>query len=108
MLESRFAWVMLGVAALIGLFAGGTASGQVFDYLAWRNATPFNVTDPQFGLDVSFFVFGYPWWRFVLSFRLRRAGGEPDRGRDRALHDGRPAAQRCTPRAAGRPPTCPS
>jgi uncharacterized protein len=68
LLESRFTWVTLGVAALIGLFAGGTASGQVFDYLAWRNATPFNVKDPQFGLDISFFVFGYPWWRFVLSF----------------------------------------
>ena len=26
------------------------------------------MTTPQFGLDVSFFVFGYPWWRFVLSF----------------------------------------
>jgi uncharacterized protein len=68
LLESRFTWVTLGVAGLIGLFAGGTASSQVFNYLAWRNATPFNVTDPQFGLDVSFFVFGYPWWRFVLSF----------------------------------------
>jgi len=68
LLESRFTWVTLGIAGLIGLFAGGTASSQVFRYLAWRNATPFNVTDPQFGLDVSFFVFGYPWWRFVLSF----------------------------------------
>jgi hypothetical protein len=68
LLESRFTWVALGFAALVGLFAGGTASGQVFDYLAWRNATPFNVDDPQFGLDISFFVFGYPWWRFVLSF----------------------------------------
>ena len=67
-LESRFTWVALGVGGVIGLFAGGTASGQVFDYLAWRNATPFNVSDPQFGLDISFFVFGYPWWRFVLSF----------------------------------------
>ncbi len=37
-------------------------------YLAWRNATPFGVTDPQFGLDIGFFVFSYPWWRFVLSF----------------------------------------
>ena len=68
LLESRFTGLTLGFAGLVGLFAGGTASGQVFDYLAWRNATPFNVTDPQFGLDVSFFVFGYPWWRFVLSF----------------------------------------
>ena len=37
-------------------------------YLAWRNATPFGTTDPQFGLDIGFFVFSYPWWRFVLSF----------------------------------------
>ena len=36
----------------------------------WPGATrtPFDVTDPQFGLDVGFFVFSYPWWRFVLSF----------------------------------------
>ena len=68
LLESRFTWITLGVAGLIGLFAGGTASSQVFNYLAWRNATPFNVADPKFGIDVSFFVFGYPWWRFVLSF----------------------------------------
>ncbi len=30
--------------------------------------TPFGVDDPKFGIDVSFFVFGYPWWRFTLSF----------------------------------------
>ncbi len=68
LLESRFGWLVVGAAVLVGLFAGGTASGRVFDYLGWRNATPFGVTDPQFNLDVSFFVFGYPWWRFVLSF----------------------------------------
>jgi uncharacterized protein len=40
----------------------------VSTYLAWRNATPFGQTDPQFGLDLGFFVFSYPWWRFVISF----------------------------------------
>ena len=68
LLESRFVPVLVVVGILVGLFAGGAASGQVLSYLAWRNATPFGTRDPQFGLDVSFFVFGYPWWRFALSF----------------------------------------
>ena len=72
-------------------------------YLAWRNATPFGTVDPQFGLDIGFFVFSYPWWRFVLSFVFTglifsaiAAGGG-------ALHDGRDAVQRPPPgRHAGR------
>ena len=68
LLESRFAWVLAAVGVVVGLFAGGAASGRVLGYLAWRHAQPFNITDPRFGLDVGFFVFSYPWWRFVLSF----------------------------------------
>ena len=68
MLESRFVWVLVALGAIVGLFAGGAASGRALDYLAWRNSTPFNISDPTFGLDVGFFVFSYPWWRFVLSF----------------------------------------
>ena len=68
MLESRFVWVLVAMGVVVGLFAGGAASGRVLEYLAWRNAQPFNIKDPRFGLDVGFFVFSYPWWRFVLSF----------------------------------------
>src|SRR5215216_1162320 len=68
MLESRFVWVLVALGVVVGLFAGGAASGHVLGYLAWRNSTSFNVTDPRFGLDVGFFIFSYPWWRFVLSF----------------------------------------
>lgn len=67
-LESRFLLIAIALGTLIGLFAGGAASGQVTTYLAWRHATPFGAKDPQFGLDIGFFVFSYPWWRFVLSF----------------------------------------
>ncbi|HYP44944.1 MAG TPA: UPF0182 family protein [Propionibacteriaceae bacterium] len=67
-LESKFLWVAVGFGALVGLFAGGAASGQVQPYLAWRNATPFGTVDPTFNIDIGFFVFAYPWWRFVLSF----------------------------------------
>ena len=67
-LETRFFAVMIAVAVIVGLFAGGAAAGQSLTYLAWRNATSFGIKEPQFGLDVSFFVFDYPWWRFALSF----------------------------------------
>nr|WP_239578811.1 UPF0182 family protein [Microlunatus panaciterrae] len=67
-LESRFVWVMIALGVVVGLFAGGAAAGQVSTYLAWRNSTPFGQVDPKFGLDISFFVFDYPWWRFTLSF----------------------------------------
>ena len=66
--ETRFIWVMIALGVVVGLFAGGAASGQTLTFLAWSKRTAFGVTDPQYGMDVSFFVFSYPWWRFVLSF----------------------------------------
>ena len=74
LLESRFPWIVAAVAVLVGLFAGGTASGQALEFLAWRNATPFGQQDQQFGIDISFFVFSYPWWRFALSFVFAALG----------------------------------
>ncbi|WP_375432283.1 UPF0182 family protein [uncultured Friedmanniella sp.] len=68
LLESKFALIVAVLAILVGLFAGGAAAGQIYTYLAWRNSTPFGTTDPKFGLDISFFAFSYPWWRFALSF----------------------------------------
>ena len=73
-LESKFIWVMIAAGVLLGLFAGGAAGGQVLTYLAWRNGTGFGVADPEFGIDVGFFVFDYPWWRFVLSFAFAALG----------------------------------
>ena len=37
-------------------------------FLLWANREPFGIKDPQFGLDVGFFVFTLPWLRFVVSF----------------------------------------
>ncbi|HET9646850.1 MAG TPA: UPF0182 family protein [Microlunatus sp.] len=67
-LDTRFAIIVGAASVVVGLFAGGAAAGEVSTYLAWRNATPFGTTDPQFGIDIGFFVFSYPWWRFVISF----------------------------------------
>ncbi|WP_407922128.1 UPF0182 family membrane protein [Carbonactinospora thermoautotrophica] len=60
--------VLLLIAGGIGVLAGISAAGQWRTWLAWRNGARFDTRDPQFQLDVSFYTFGYPWWRFLLSF----------------------------------------
>lgn len=67
-METRFVQVMIGLGVVTALLAGVSAASELTTFLAWRNATPFGERDPRFGLDVSFYVFAYPWWRFVISF----------------------------------------
>ena len=56
-------------------------AGQWQTFLLWRNRVPFGVKDPQFGLDVGFFVFTLPWLRFVVGFLTMVLVLSPDRGR---------------------------
>jgi uncharacterized protein len=61
-------WIVIGAATLLGLMAGGSAAGRWETFLLWRNGGEFGVNDAQFGVDLGFFAFDYPWWRYVLSF----------------------------------------
>ncbi|MEV0373874.1 UPF0182 family protein [Streptomyces sp. NPDC050636] len=61
-------WALIAVTAVIGLIAGASASGEWRTWLQWVNGVPFDQTDPQFGMDVSFYAFDLPWYRFLLSF----------------------------------------
>ncbi|MGW2302588.1 UPF0182 family membrane protein [Streptomyces sp. NPDC001809] len=61
-------WVLLAVTALVALIAGASASGQWRTWLMWVNGVKFGEKDPQFGLDVSFYAFDLPWYRFLLAF----------------------------------------
>ena len=60
--------IVIGIAALLGLFGGLAASGKWRTWLQWRNKVSFGVEDPQFHKDVSFFAMTLPWWRFVIGF----------------------------------------
>jgi hypothetical protein len=60
--------VTIGVSALFGLFAGIAASSRWQTWLLWRNGQQFGVNDPQFGRDISYFAFTYPFQRFLLGF----------------------------------------
>ena len=60
--------ILIVVPLVLGLLAGLSAGSEWETFLRWRNASDFGITDPQFGLDVGFFVFTYPFLRFVLGF----------------------------------------
>lgn len=59
--------VFWAIVVVSGLFLGATLSGQWRTVVLFLNAEPFGTADPQFGLDVSFFVFTLPFIRLVLS-----------------------------------------
>lgn len=61
-------WALVGICAVVGLIAGGSASGHWRLWLLTTNATSFHTKDPQFHKDVSFYAFDLPWYRFLLSF----------------------------------------
>jgi len=60
--------VLAVILSLIGLISGLTAAGSWRTWLLFANRVPFGVKDRQFHLDISFFVFDYPFIRMALSY----------------------------------------
>ena len=54
-------------AGVMGLFTGLSAQSRWQQWLLFWNSQDFGRDDPQFGLDVGFYVFEYPFWRFLLG-----------------------------------------
>ncbi|ACQ81130.1 protein of unknown function UPF0182 [Beutenbergia cavernae DSM 12333] len=62
--------VLIGAPIVLGLFAGGAAAGQWQTVLLAFNAEQFGEVDPQFGIDLSFYLFTLPFLRFIVSFLM--------------------------------------
>nr|MDQ3957835.1 UPF0182 family protein [Actinomycetota bacterium] len=60
-------WLRLAVAVVIGVLAGVGGSATWRTVLLWMNSVPFGETDPQFGKDISFYVFDLPFYRTVFD-----------------------------------------
>lgn len=60
--------VMIAVPAIFGLFAASTAATQWKTVVLFFTQEPFGQTDPQFHLDLGFYVFTLPFLRFVIGF----------------------------------------
>jgi uncharacterized membrane protein (UPF0182 family) len=59
-------WIAVA-AVIVGLFAGVSAQGRWQEWLLYSNGVPFGTTDPQFHVDIGFYVFDYPWYRYLLG-----------------------------------------
>ncbi len=55
----------IAIPAVVGVLAGITASANWNTVLEWFHSTSFGSSDPQFGLDKSFFVFVLPGLRLI-------------------------------------------
>ncbi|WP_175472153.1 MULTISPECIES: UPF0182 family protein [unclassified Curtobacterium] len=60
--------VMIGIPVVLGIFAGLSTAGRWSMVLEYFNRTPFGKKDPQFGLDIGFYVFELPFWRSVVAY----------------------------------------
>ncbi|MFJ6113054.1 UPF0182 family protein [Agrococcus sediminis] len=54
----------------LGLFSGLASASQWESAQLWLNRKPFGEVDPQFGLDIGFYVFELPFYQQVLGFAL--------------------------------------
>lgn len=68
MLEPRQGLVLSGIAALIGLITALSMEGRWPTWLTFLNQHPFGTKDPLFHLDISYFVFTYPFLRMVVGY----------------------------------------
>jgi len=67
----RYKWVVVAVpAAIFAIFGGMAGAGLVNTYLAWANQVATGQNDARFHLDLSFYLFDYPWYRQLISFAL--------------------------------------
>ncbi|MFC7362271.1 UPF0182 family membrane protein [Nocardioides astragali] len=73
LLVPRIGWVIGGAAAVMGLFAGASATGQWRNYSLWRHSQTFGSTDPYFNKDVGFYVFDLPFWHYVVDYVMALA-----------------------------------
>ncbi|MEU1393079.1 MULTISPECIES: UPF0182 family protein [unclassified Nonomuraea] len=53
---------------LLALFSGSSFAGQWKTWLQFVNGSSFGKKDELFGMDISFFMFDYPFIRMVLNF----------------------------------------
>ena len=63
-------WITIGASLVFFYFAGSSATSLWQDWLLFRNGGEFGSKDPQFGLDISFFVFKLPLYQALIGWAV--------------------------------------
>ena len=58
----------IAVAGLFSLFLGAGTAGRWQDWILFRNKQDFGVEDPQFNMDIGFYVFQLPFIKFLINW----------------------------------------
>ena len=59
---------MYGIPIVLGVFLGVSTATRWSTVLQFLNRTPFGQTDPQFGLDIGFYIYELPFYRGVVAY----------------------------------------
>jgi len=62
--------VFLGIVVVLTYFAGTSGTAFWRQWLQFTNSTSFGVKDPQFNLDISFFVFKLPMYQAIIGWGI--------------------------------------
>lgn len=68
MMARRSGVVRLAISVGAGLLAGVSMASQWENWLLFTNGSPAGITDPQFGMDVSFYLFRLPFLTMVIDW----------------------------------------
>src|SRR3984893_4545999 len=71
-LGERVPWklIVVGLAALLAVFAAQGEAATWDVYLKAFNGVPFGLKDPAFGRDIGFFIFQLPFWQELRDLFL--------------------------------------
>lgn len=67
-LRLRITAIILFAGAIVALLVGASTSGAWESVLLYLNQGEFNLVDPVFGRDVSFFIFTLPFWEGLRTW----------------------------------------
>ncbi|WP_139978264.1 UPF0182 family protein [Nocardioides litoris] len=63
-------WLVVGLALVVGAFAGASGLSHWKTFLLWRNAPEVSETDAYFDKSIGFYLFDLPWYHFVVDFLM--------------------------------------
>lgn len=68
MADPYLPWLILAVAAVFGLTSGLAVSASWETWLLFLNGGQVGIADPQFGIDIGFYLFQLPFWALLQSW----------------------------------------
>ncbi len=66
----RLTFYIIAASVILAYIFSGYVGTFWMETLRYFNQVPFHISDPIFGADVSYYVFGLPFYRFIYGFLM--------------------------------------